>query len=339
MKAIVLTKNGSPQEAFEMRELPIPEPKGGEVLVKSEAFGLNFADVLSRQGLYRDAPELPATIGYEAVGRIEKTGSGTSRLKPGQRVVAFTLFGGYGQYLCTGEEGVAAIPEDMDAGVAVALAAQYCTAWYAAYEMMNLYPGDKVLIHAAAGGVGTALVQLCKRKGCIIFGTASQPQKLTFLKEQGVDYPVNYKEKDFEEEIKHILNGDKLDVVFDSVGGKTFRKSRALLGAGGRIVGYGASSRSGGSDFFGKLKLVFGYGFLHPAMMLMKSQSIIGVYMLPVAERKPAVLQRCLQGVVDLAAKGEISPHVGGRFKATQIAEAHQMLESRNSMGKIVVEW
>jgi NADPH:quinone reductase-like Zn-dependent oxidoreductase len=178
MKAFVLVKNGKPEVAFELQELPNPEPQPHEVVVETECFGLNFADIMARNGLYQDCPPLPTVIGYESVGKVVKLGKDVNSVAVGQRVVAFSRFGGYATHVTTDQRAVSPIPDDMDAGKACAFATQYCTAYYAAAEMTNLHEGDHVLIDAAAGGVGTALVQLAKRKNCIIYGGAGSDEKL-----------------------------------------------------------------------------------------------------------------------------------------------------------------
>lgn len=340
MKTITLVKYGKADAAFEIRESAMPKPSPGQVLVKVDGFGLNYADVMARNGLYRDAPPVPCVLGYEAVGTVAETGSEVKNVSVGQRVLAFTRFGAYAEYTLTQSMAVVPIPETMDNGVVVALATQYCTAYFAAFEMANLFPGDHVLIHAAAGGVGIALVQLAKLKGCIIYGTAGSEEKINFLKSIGVDYPINYNTKDFLSEIRKIRGEKGLDVIFDSLGGKVFAKSRKLLAHGGRIVGYGNAERSNkGAGIFADIQLLFGFGFLNPAFLLMNSRSIIGVNMLRIADNKPEVLRRCMENVVELASSGKIKPHVGGRYKTSEISEAHDFLENRKSVGKILVEW
>ncbi len=338
MLACTLIRKGPASRAFEIRETEKPIPGAGQVLIRVEAFGLNFADVIARYGKYKDAPPMPSVLGYEVVGWIESCADDVTAVKPGQRVTAFTRFGGYAQYAVTDARAVARIPDDMDTGVAVALATQYCTAWFCAEEMVHLHAGDRVLIQAAAGGVGTALSQLCKRKGCVVFGTAGSDEKLAYMKENGVDHPVNYLKQDFEQEIRKISK-DGVDVVFDSAGGKAFRKGNSLLKAGGRIIGYGAAEQLEKKTIFGTIGMLFDFGFTNPVFLLMASKSIIGVNMLRIADQRPDVLQRCLTNVVALATVNELKPKIGGRFKATQIAEAHAFLESRKSTGKIVVSW
>ncbi|MBA3901237.1 MAG: zinc-binding dehydrogenase [Bacteroidetes bacterium] len=340
MKAIILKQHGKPETAFEMVEMPIPIPKDGCVVIKAEVSGLNFADVLARNGLYKDAPPPPTVLGYEVVGRIYAKGKAVTDFEVGDRVVAFTRFGGYAQYAETDARAIAKIPDDMEAAKAAALATQYGTAYYGAYELVNLFPGDHVLIHAAAGGVGTALIQLAKAKGCIIYGTAGSDEKLEYLKNQGVDYPINYKKHDFYEEIRKLRGKQGMDVVFDSIGGTVFKKSLKLLSYGGKIVTYGAADRMEGKwGMLANLKLVLDYGITIPVFLLMTSKSILGLNMLRIADYKPEIIQRCIQNLVKLYSEGIINPQIGGIFKAEEMAKAHALLESRKSIGKIVVEW
>jgi NADPH2:quinone reductase len=338
MKAITLVRHGAAKDAFEIRETQKPEPGPSQVLIRVESFGLNFADVIARHGKYKDAPPMPAVLGYEVVGKIEATGKDAQSVQIGDRVTAFTRFGGYAEYAVTEAGAVAKIPDEMDPGVAAALATQYGTAWFCAEEMVHLNAGDHVLIHAAAGGVGTALTQLCKRKGCIVFGTGGSEAKLKYILSNGADYAINYKTQDFVSEIRKFSKKG-IDVVFDSVGGMTFKRSKALLTAGGRMLTYGAAEQMEKKNIFGNIKLLLDFGFTNPVFLLMQSRSILGVNMLRIADERPDILQRCLKNVVDLAFKKEIHPLVGGRFRAEQIAEAHAFLESRESTGKIILTW
>ncbi len=340
MKAYYLVRNGAADKAFELRGLPDLKPKAGEVLILSEAFGLNFADVMARMGLYQDAPPLPAVLGYENVGRISAVGEGVATLKVGQRVVALTRFGGYAQAAIADARATMPIPEDMDAGVATALATQYATAWYAAEEVVRLHEGDRVLIHAAAGGVGVALTQMAKRHGAIVLGTAGSDEKLKFLKEQGVDYPINYRKVDFAKEITRLGFDKKLDVVYDPIGGSSFKKGFKLLNAGGRLVGYGASSMTEAKgNIFKTIGVATGFGFWSPIELLTSSKSMLGINMLRIADNNPEILGRCIKKVVELTESGELKPVVGKTFQHHQLAEAHEYLASRQSIGKVVVLW
>ncbi len=338
MKNITLVKHGKAENAFEQRDAAMPVPGENQVLIRVEAFGLNYADVMARFGLYQEAPPLPSVLGYEVVGHVESKGNTVKGLQAGQRVVAFTRFGGYSQYAVADAVAVTPIPDTMDVGVAAALATQYCTAFYASEIMANVQHGEHVMIQAAAGGVGIALIQLAKRKNCTVYGTASAADKLDFLRSIGVDHPINYKTQDFYEVVKK-LRPEGVDVAFDSVGGTSFKKGRKLLAHGGRILSYGAAESMNGANKFSLIKTAFSFGWVHPVPLMMQSKAVMGLNMLRIAESKPDVLQHCLKSVVALATVGELKPHVGGVFTADKISEAHSFLESRKSIGKVVVKW
>ena len=229
----------------------------------------------------------------------------------------------------------------MDYAVATALATQYGTAYFCAAYITQLHKGEHVLIQAAAGGVGTALVQLAKQKGCIVYGTAGSDEKLDYLRKLGVDHPINYNKVDFYDYIRKELGDTGLDVVFDSLGGSAVKKARKLLVKGtGRIICFGVASRSGaGGNIFKDLKLVFGFGFLPLVSLLLKSQGITGVNMLNVGNERPEVLQHCIQEVVKMTEEGILKPTVGGRYPVEKLAEAHNFLQGRKSIGKIAVHW
>jgi len=338
MRAVVLTKFGKPEEAFEIQERPIPTPKNHEICVKAEAFGLNYADVMARQGLYDDCPPLPAVLGYEVVGRVHQIGKDVEGFEVGQRVVSLTRFGGYAEYAIADARATAGIPEDMDYCIAAALATQYTTAYYCSSYTTQLHKGEHVLIQAAAGGVGTALVQIAKSKGCIVYGTAGSEKKLEYLRSIGVDYPINYNTTNFVKEIERTSGKKSLDVIFDSIGGSTARKARKLLVNGtGRIICYGVASRRSG--ILGTLELAFGFGFLAFVDFLVKSQGITGVNMLQIADDRPEALKYCIQNVVKQIEEGTLKPTVGGRFAIEDIAKAHEFLGSRKSIGKVAIHW
>ncbi len=334
MQAIYLVKNGNSKDAFEFRDIQMTEPKDNEVGIIVEASGINFADVVARLGQYQDCPPLPTIIGYEAVGRIEKIGKDVTTLKKGDRVLAFTRFGGYSQYVTQQESAVAKIGEDMDAGKALALATQYSTAYYACAVATNILPNETVLIHAGAGGVGTALIQLCKLKNAKIYATAGSESKLEYCRKQGAHVVINYTKEDFSEVIK-----EPIDLAFDAVGADNFRKSYKLLNRGGRIIGYGAAAMTDASNIFSKAKMGLQFGIYHPAQLLMESRSMIGVNMLRIADYKPNTLKYCMESVIQLLHEGKIDPHVGKMYAAKDIYQAHDDMLDRKTMGKIGIVW
>jgi NADPH:quinone reductase-like Zn-dependent oxidoreductase len=339
MKAIYLIRNGESKKAFELRETEIPVPRKGEVVVRVEASGLNYADVMARRGLYHAAPPLPSVLGYDVAGWIHSAGPDTPGFMVGQRVAAMTRFGGYAQYVRAQAAAVIPLKDDMDFALATALATQAATAVYCADFAIRMYRGDRVLIHAAAGGVGTILVQLAKAKGCIVYGSAS-PQKHTYLREIGVDFPIDSQAGDQMQEVKEVLNGQKPDVVFDNIGGLSFKRGKEILGPGGRIVTYGAAAQNSGSrSKLHSTRIGLGFGFYSPIPLIGQSQAMVGVNMLVFADHKPAVLKEVMAAVGRLTNDGIIRPVLGKCFAASQVSEAHDFLESRQSTGKIALVW
>jgi len=340
MKAIYLLKHGESTDCFEIRDTDKPAVEPGNVLIKVAASGINFADIMARRGLYHGAPPLPTILGYDVSGTVAEIGEGVSGLSIGDPVTAMTRFGGYAEYAVTQAEGVALLPDGYSFDRATSLTTQACTAVYCAEEVVRLYPGDRVLIQAAAGGVGRMLIQLAKYYGCEIFATAST-HKQDYLKDLGVDHPIDYLKEDFSTRIPEILGEKKIDVVFDNLGGKRYKQGLKLLGLNGRIISYGAADNNKGakSGKWNTIKLALGFGFHSPIPLVGKSQAMIGVNMLRVADYKPQALKRTLERVIELVDQGVLDPRLDKSFRADQIAEAHDYVEGRKSMGKVVVTW
>ena len=338
MQALFLTRRGNAATAFQLRDAPMPVPATGQVLIQVQGFGLNFADVMARKGMYKDAPPIPAILGYDVCGIITEVGKDVTGFAVGDRVTALTRFDGYAQYAVADARACMKIADDWDVAQATALATQYCTAYYCAAEMVQLYSGDKVLIHAAAGGVGAALAQYCLHSGCEVFGTAGSDEKTELLKQRGIQYPINYRKEPFDATIRSITGGKGVDVIFDSIGASYFKKGVALLAPGGRIVGFGAADMDS-NNIFKIIKGALAFGFYHPAQFLTTSRSMLGVNMLKVADEKPEIIQRCFTGVKQLLDAGVFHPMGGKIFKSTEIGAAHHYLESRQSTGKVAVEW
>ena len=339
MKAAVLTSYGDANKAFTFKEVKNPVIEKNEVLIKVEVFGLNFADVMARRGLYADAPNLPAILGYDVVGIVVDSKCDKGKELIGKKVVAMTRFGGYAEYVKTNIDGLAILSEDIDSNKATALATQYSTAYYSAIECANLFEGSKILIHACAGGVGTAITQIAKYKKCEVIGLASNEEKCDYLKSIGVDYPIDTSKGDYIKQIKSIKKDYKIDASFNAVGGLTFKKDLKILNNGGKLILYGVSSRmKNKKGIFGTIRLLWNFGLMTPVELLISSKSIMGVNMLRIADNKPEILQRCLKNVVALTKKGILNLVVGKVFSIDDIDMAHEYLESRKSIGKIVVK-
>lgn len=340
MQAVYLKKYGNSNTAFEIGEAPMPRAGKGEVVIKVSHFGLNFADVVARRGLYPEAPKNPAVLGYDVGGVIHEVGEGVTSLKVGQRVAALTRFGGYAEYAVTKEAGVAVIPDSVDFATATAMATQACTAYYCAFESVTLHEGDRVLIQAAAGGVGGLLVQMAKHKKCIVYGTASS-SKIDYLKSLDVDVAIDYTKDSFTDIIKKHSPTEGVDVVFDSLGGKVFKQGFKLLNPAGRIITFGTAEQINGNktNKLLTIKMALNFGIFSPIQMLMGSKAIIGVNMLQVADHREQVFKHCMQEVVKMVEQGIITPKMDKIFNANEIAAAHDYLESRQSIGKIAVKW
>ncbi|MGB1507614.1 MAG: quinone oxidoreductase family protein, partial [Crocinitomicaceae bacterium] len=200
-KAVILKRKGASSQAFEIGDIELPSLKQDEILIKNQAFGLNYADVMARNGLYRDAPPMPCVIGYEVVGEVVEVGNELSRSLIGKRVLAFCRFGGYGQHVIT--KGNSAIEiDDLPSEEVLALCTQAVTAYYMTDMLSPIRKGDSVLIHAAAGGVGTILIQLAKKRGANVIAKVGSNEKMSLVKNLGADFTINYKEKDYYEEVK-----------------------------------------------------------------------------------------------------------------------------------------
>jgi NADPH:quinone reductase-like Zn-dependent oxidoreductase len=339
-QALYLVRYGAAQTAFELRDFNIVLPRNNEVLIEVEAFGLNYADVMARRKLYKSAPPLPGVLGYEVVGKIIHVGGDANPELLNRRVVAFTRFGGYAKHAITYDHAVAVIDDVLPAAAALALSTQFVTAYYMAVYLAPIHAGDKVLIHAAAGGVGTALVQLAKWKKAFVIAKVSSAEKVSLVKSLGADIAVNYKTSDYETQLDQLLAKDRIDVSYNPISGSTFKKDFRLLGPGGRLVLFGGSELVGAKGgIFASLNFIWKMGLLLPIGLMMRSKSILGVNMLHIADHKPEVLSECLQQVVALTQEGILTPQVGRTFQSDQLAEAHAFFESGQSTGKISVSW
>ena len=338
-EAYQLVKNGDAFDSFRLATIELGDPAEDEVQISVESFGLNYADVMARRGLYREAPPLPAVIGYEVVGTITKIGSNVDPKWVGKRVVGFTRFGGYSNTVNTSILAVADIG-DMDAGEALCLATQYVTAYYMSSYLLNIHAHEKVLVHAAAGGVGTALIQLLKLKNAYVIAKTGSDSKKAYLNDLGADFIVNYRTSDYGKAILQHLNNGRIDVSFNPVAGSTFKTDWKLIGSGGRVVLFGGSERSGKKwGILSTLNFVRKMGLVIPIGLMMRSKNVLGVNMLKVADFQPMVLHTCLNAVVELAKQKKIAPKVGASFSSEDLPKAHDLLESGKSTGKVIVTW
>lgn len=338
-EAIVLTKIGSSENAFERKTIQLPPLGVDEVCIESEAFGLNYADVMARHGLYKEAPPLPCVLGYELVGKVIAVGEKTSKEWIGKRVLAFARFGGYARKVQTKENAIIEI-HDIPTEIAMSLSTQGVTAYYMSDIVSPIRKNQHVLIHAAAGGVGSLLIQLAKRKGAIVYAKIGSEDKRELVKSLGADFVLNYQSANYEEELSNYLGSVKLSASFNPVAGDTIKKDMRLLGPDGRLFLFGGSQMMGGKfGLFSKLNFLIKMGIALPIGLMMQSKSIIGVNMLKIADEYPELISDSMKEMLALYENKEINIHVGGIFTVDQMSEAHELLESGKSMGKITVRW
>lgn len=337
-----IIQSGAP-ETFEVREEADPTPKAGEVLIDVEAIGVNFADVLMRQGLYAAAPKLPAVPGYEVAGTVADVGAEVMGLKAGDAVLAMTNFGGYASKVCVGEGQVWKRPEGMSAEEGAALPVNYLTAYEAMVVMGSLRrPGElggirtRVLVHGAAGGVGVAAADVGKIYEAELFGTAS-PWKHDFARARGYDHLIDYRSTDFTDAVMDLTGGRGVDLVLDPIGGEHWRRSLDVLAPTGRLCVFGFAAATGGGRL-GLLKMLLKTPWWRftPPYLLSKSVGVLGFFL--GASGRLQEESRAWGGLLlDYYRDGKLKPHVDRTFPLEKVAEAHRHLESRASIGKVLL--
>ncbi|ELZ84324.1 NADPH:quinone reductase [Haloferax larsenii JCM 13917] len=322
MKSIVVTEYGR-SDTLDVRETETPEPGPGEVRIAVEAAGINFADIMQRRGHYRDGPTPPYTPGLEAAGTIDAVGEGVER-EVGERVVAMTGTGAYAEYVTAPANALFDVPESISFAEAAGFPVQFLTAHNCLHEWGGLEDGEQVLIHAAAGGVGTAAVQLADLAGAETFGTASTEEKLDLATDLGLDHPIQYTEEDFRDVVADETDGEGLDLVLDGVGGETFQHSLDALSDFGRVVTYGAASGE--------------VAEADTTRLLFENKSVIGFHLGNAMQKRPQSVLGAVPELSELLASGELDVIVGETFALEDAAEAHQYIEDRKSSGKVVLE-
>lgn len=336
MRAIVLERHGGP-EVLRVREAPDPVPGAGEVRVRVEAIGVNFAEVLSRKGLYGWAPPLPYTPGMEATGTIDLLGAGVEGRAIGEQVVVGAQHGAYAERIVVpARQALPALP-GFSTEENAALVVNYLTAWVALMEMARLRPGDRVLVTAAAGGVGTAAVQVATRFGCATVGLAGSDAKLETIRSLGAEAAVNYRGPGFEERLRAAAGPDRFDVVVEVVGGEVFRSVWPVLAPFGRVVVAGFASLA--LQKWNPLSWLRTWRDLPKAGIRSLAPASAGLMATHVGYLldDPPRLARVSGELMAFVAAHGIRPVVGSTFPFDDMAGAHRLMESRRSVGKIVV--
>ncbi|MBT2682484.1 NADPH:quinone oxidoreductase family protein [Bacillus sp. ISL-37] len=323
MKAIQLKEYGGP-EVLLLVELERPVPKGHQVLIEIQAIGVNYADTARREGQYVVPTKLPFIPGAEIAGVVVETGESVTNVKKGDRIVTLIESGGYAEFALADSRGLIPLQDQMEFEQAVALPLQGLSAYHILKTMGRLEKGETVLVHAAAGGVGTLAVQLAKLSGAgKVIATASTEDKLTLASDMGADVLVNYTEQGWEEKVLEATGGKGVDVALEMAGGEVFNRTLKCLATFGRLVIYGVAS--GEQSRF------------YPSSLMARNQSVIGFF-LPQIMRKPELIQSSMAEMLGYLSKGQLKLTIGGVYPLDQAAEVHRLLQSRQTKGKLILK-
>jgi NADPH:quinone reductase-like Zn-dependent oxidoreductase len=336
MRAIVTTRNGD-VDVLKVETRPDPAPGKGEVLIRVKAAGLNFADILARQGLYPDAPPKPCVVGYEVCGIVEAVGEGVHDDLAGKPVIAMTHFGGQAELVVAPVRQIFEKPEQLSFEQGAAIPVNYLTAWALLVTMGGLQKDEAVLIHNAGGGVGLAALDIAKHIGAKTYGTASSG-KHEFLKQRGLDHAIDYRRQDWLPVLMDLTNNRGVELVIDPLGGSSWKKSYRALRTTGRMGVFGMSTASA-SGIRGKLRALKALAQtpkFHPLALMNRNRGVFGLnlgHMWGEGDKVAGWTQNILRGIHE----GWIQPYVDRAFPFDQVAEAHRYIEGRKNIGKVVL--
>jgi NADPH:quinone reductase-like Zn-dependent oxidoreductase len=331
VRAVEIPKYGPP-EVLRVIEGEDPVPAAGEVVIDVAACGVNFADTMARVGLYADAPKPPMVVGYEVAGTVAAVGEGVDAARVGERVMAGTQFGGYASRVAVPAADAIPLAEWLSFEQGAAIPVNYATAWAGLIGYGSLREGEKVLIHAAGGGVGIAATQIAKRFGAEVWGTAS-PSKHDAIRANGVDHAVDYRSSGWWEGLPPF------DLILDAIGGRQFRRSYAMLRAGGRLVAFGASSvHRGDKRNYAKvlpeaLPMLRGFNLIE---QMEASKAVIGLNMLTLWDAKGS-LDEYIEPLRAWIDEGKLRPVVAEAFPLERGGDAHRYMGERKNVGKVVL--
>jgi len=335
---VVITAHGGP-EVLKIIEEDLPEPGAGQVRLKVLVTGVAFADVLMRYGMYPGVPPLPFSPGYDVVGIVDKVGDGVALFNLGDRVAALTMFGGYSRYLCVPAVELTRVPDGVDPAEAVSLVLNYVAAQQMIHRIAQLQPGQTLLNHGAAGGVGTAVLELGRLAGLKIFGTASKSKHDLVTALGGI--PIDYKSDDFVRRVLEMTGGAGVDAVFDPVGGSNWWRSYKTLrpggkNPGGQLIGYGMSSvvEKGRPS---KLKGAASFALMGLLSKLPDGKSARWYSITTEKKKHPEWFREDLARMLELLRDGKIHPQISERLPLREAQHAHELIERARVTGKIVL--
>lgn len=336
MRQIVTTRNGG-VEVMKVQEHADPTAEKGQVVIDVRAAGLNFADILARQGLYPDGPPKPCVMGYEVAGTVSAIGEGVDQSLLGKAVIAMTRFKGQSEKLVVAADQVFAKPDSLTFAQAAAVPVNYLTAYALLVAMGGLQAGEAVLIHNAGGGVGLAALDIAKKIGAITYGTAS-PSKHEFLKTRGLDHAIDYRTQDWLPVLMKLTDNRGVELVIDPIGGKHWKKSYEALRHTGRLgmFGVSAASANGIAGKLSLLKAAVQMPWFHPLALLNKNRGVFGMN-LGHLWHEPAKVRAWVNELMKGIDAGWIQPHVDREFRFDEVREAHTHMESRRNIGKVIL--
>lgn len=338
MRQVWITKAGPP-DVLQIRHAPEPQPGPGEVRLAVEAIGVNFADIVGRLGLYADAPRTPYVPGYEVAGRVDAVGPGVDSARLGQDVLALTRFGGYSELICVPASQALPRPPTLTVEQAAAFPVAALTAYAALEALARVREGDRVLIHAAAGGVGLMAVDIARMHGATIFGTASA-SKHDFLRERGVQEPIDYRQHDFVHEVLRLTGGTGVNIALDSIGGRSWLRSYRALAPAGRLVICGVTALTPGLRRSLRAVIRFALGVpwfaLNPVRLANDTRGVMGVNLGRLWSQE-ALLRTWMEQVLAYQQAGHLRVHVDRVFPLDNAAAAHRYIQERRNVGKVVL--
>ncbi len=338
MKQGFITRKGGPEKLV-LRESDTTDPRAGQLRIRVQAAGVNFADVMMRRGLYPDAPKLPAVPGYEVAGEVDAVGEGCDRSWLGQPVVAMCNFQGYSTSICLDQHLVFRRSPKIEPTAAAALLVNYLTAWQMIRVMAPAIGGDKVLIHSAAGGVGQAVVQLCSLAGAQVLGSAS-PAKHEGLRRQGLKFVFDSRRRDFSESVLEATDGQGVDIVLEPRNGPWIMESYKSLAKCGRLVlfGFSHAATGKGNATISALRTLAGVPWfqLNPIRLMNDNKSIAGVNLGRMWDMGHKT-RIWVEDLRELQASGKIEPVIDSVFPFSRAGRAHQRLEQRQNVGKVIL--
>ncbi|MFV1985556.1 MAG: zinc-binding alcohol dehydrogenase family protein [Thiohalomonadales bacterium] len=325
MKAIQMNQTGAP-DVLHYLDINKPTPARGQVLIKIDSIGVTYGDIMVQRGVYPIMPTFPATLGFECSGIVESVGEGVSTIKTGQSVAVLGTMGCYAEYVVAEQAMVISVPDTIDKNLVAAFPTAYLTAYHLLHTMGYVESGQTILVYAAAGGVGTAVIQLAKLAGVNVIGLSSSDEKVNYAKQQGADHVINYKTEDVATRVKEITGDRGVNLILNSVAGESFEQDFKVLASIGQIIWFGFAAG------FPQINLneSLGNGF-------MKSVGIRTFTLYSIFEN-PELFKSSVKTLLHYLEEGKIRPHIQEKISLSEAERAHELMESSAVTGRLILK-